>query len=426
MSRGILLLVALLAAVLIPSLLGGNETWSRLQNFPLQWLLIMFGMILLCWVLNTMRLRLLLGDQRDKVSRVKSLGVVMAAEFAYCATPGGSGGPLTIMALLARNGVRPARGSAVFAMDQLSDLLFFLCALSGILIYALFQHLSERMEWLLTVSAVSMFGGLLTCVVVARYHRLLIRLSGRLLVRLNVKGATRLRWARKLLHFLAAFTDTLKLPFQTLITVFALTCLHWVLRYSVLYLALRGLGADLQWAWSFLIQMLSLSAGQFSLLPGGAGAAELTSAALLAPMVGKSTAAAAILIWRAVTYYFYLLVGGPVFLLMLGRPLLKKLMKFRAGVGMSCRVLGCKQFAPAELGPSAGQARVVATGNPRPTSRALDVGFVQWIGSWHILRSETAKGLKRLNAQALRISTVPYRCQNTTVLLPCTNTRSSR
>ena len=329
MSRGLLLFGGLLAAVLVPLLLGGSETWSRLSGFPLPWLLIMFGMILLCWVVNTMRLRLLLGDQRDKVSPVKSLGVVMAAEFAYCATPGGSGGPLTIMALLARNGVRPARGSAVFAMDQLSDLLFFLCALIGILIYALFQHLSERMEWLLTVSAISMFGGLLSCVVIARYHRLLIRLSGRLLVRLNVKGSTRMRWARKLLHFLAAFTDTLKLPAQTLIKVFVLTCVHWVLRYSVLYLALRGLGADLQWAWSFLIQMLSLSAGQFSLLPGGAGAAELTSAALLAPMVGKSTAAAAILIWRAVTYYFYLVVGGPVFLLMLGRPLLKKLMRFR-------------------------------------------------------------------------------------------------
>lgn len=329
MSRAILLLIGLLAAVLIPSLLGGSETWSRLESFPLSWLLVMFGMILLCWAVNTLRLRLLLGDQRDKVSPVKSLGVVMAAEFAYCATPGGSGGPLTIMALLARNGVRPARGSAVFAMDQLSDLLFFLCALSAILIYALFQHLSQRMEWLLIVSAVSMFTGLVSCVVVARYHRLLIRLGGRVLVRLNVQATTRMRWARKLLHFLAAFTDTLKLPLQTLITVFALTCVHWTLRYSVMYLALRGLGADLQWAWCFLIQMLSLSAGQFSLLPGGAGAAELTSAALLAPMVGKSTAAAAILIWRAVTYYFYLLVGGPVFLLMLGRPLLKKLMKLK-------------------------------------------------------------------------------------------------
>ena len=329
MSGALLLLVGLLAALLIPTLLGGSETWQRLDGFPMPWLLVMFSMILLCWAVNTLRLRLLLGDQCDRVSRLRSLGVVMAAEFAYCATPGGSGGPLTIMALLARHGVRPARGSAVFAMDQLSDLLFFLCALSGILIYALFQHLSQRMEWLLMVSAVSLFGGLIICVMVARYHRLLIRLSGRWLARVNVKAATRMRWARKLLQFLAAFTDTLKLPVQTLIKVFALTCVHWVLRYSVLYLALRGLGADLQWAWCFLVQMLALSAGQFSLLPGGAGAAELTSAALLAPMVGKSTAAAAILIWRAVTYYFYLLVGGPVFLLMLGRSLLMKLMKLR-------------------------------------------------------------------------------------------------
>lgn len=329
MKRGLLLLIGLLAAVLIPVLLGGGETWSRLRSFPLHWLLIMFGMILLCWGINTLRLRLLLGDQREKVAPLKSLGVVMAAEFAYCATPGGSGGPLTIMALLARCGVRPARGSAVFAMDQLSDLLFFLCALSGILIYALFQHLSDRLEWLLTVSAVSLFGGLFSCVLIARYHRALIRLSGRLLAGMNITTSTRRCWARKLLHFLAAFTDTLKLPWQTLVKVFALTCVHWLLRYSVLYLALRGLGADLQWAWSFLVQMLSLGAGQFSLLPGGAGAAELTSAALLAPMVGKSTAAAAILIWRVVTYYFYLLVGGPVFVLMLGKPLLKKLMNVR-------------------------------------------------------------------------------------------------
>jgi uncharacterized protein (TIRG00374 family) len=329
MIKFLWLVVALSLAVLVPLLLGGSDMWLRLQRFPLALLLTMLGMIVLCWVLNSFRLRLLLGEQRGQLGRLKSLGVVMSTEFAMCATPGGSGGPLTLMALLARNGVRPAHGSAVFAMDQLSDLLFFLCALIGILIYALFQRLSQNLEWMLTLSAISMFGGLCSCLILARYHRGLIRLSARLLKRLNVRAKTRRRWARKLLHFLAAFTATLKLPWQTLASVFALTCLHWALRYSVLYLALRGLGVDLQWAWSFLIQMLSLSAGQFSLLPGGAGAAELTSAALLAPMVGKSTAAAAILIWRAVTYYFYLLAGGPVFLLMVGRPLLNKLMKLK-------------------------------------------------------------------------------------------------
>ncbi|MFC6335858.1 flippase-like domain-containing protein [Pseudomonas sp. CCM 7891] len=327
MSRLIWLLAALLAALTIPVWLGGGEIGARLQQFPLQWLLVMFFMIVLCWVINTLRIRLLLGEHIGQLGRLKSLGVVMSTEFAMCATPGGSGGPATLMALLARNGIRPAHGSAVFAMDQLSDLLFFLCALLGIAVYALFHTLNPRLEWLLGLSAVSMVGGLFSCLLLVRYHRRLIRLTGLVFKHIKVRASTRRRWARKWLRFLAAFTDTFKLPWQTLVLVFLLTCMHWALRYSVLYLALRGLGTNVQWAWSFLIQMLSLTAGQFSLLPGGAGAAELTSAALLAPMVGKSTAAAAILIWRAVTYYFYLLAGGPVFLLMVGKPLLKRLIQ---------------------------------------------------------------------------------------------------
>ena len=78
-----------------------------------------------------------------------------------------------------------------------------------------------------------------------------------------------------------------------------------------------------------MVQILALTAGQLSLLPGGAGSAELASAALLTPMVGKSSTAAAILIWRFVTYYFYLIVGAPVFLQLAGRPLLNRLMRSR-------------------------------------------------------------------------------------------------
>ena len=333
MGRLIWLVLALLAALAIPVWLGGGESIARLRQFPLPQLLGMFAMIIGCWLINSLRIRLLLGEHRGELGPLKSLGVVISTEFAMCATPGGSGGPLTLMALLARNGIRPAQGSAVFAMDQLSDLVFFLCALVGILLYALFHSLSPRLEWLLGLSAVSMVGGVISGWAVVHFHRRLIRLAGLVLKAMKVSAITRRRWARRLLRFLAAFSATLKLPRSTLLGVFALTSLHWLLRYSVLYLALRGLGGEVQWAWSFLIQMLSLTAGQFSLAPGGAGAAELTSAALLAPMVGTSTAAAAILIWRAVTYYFYLLAGAPVFLLMVGKPLLKRLFQGRQAAG---------------------------------------------------------------------------------------------
>ncbi|MDT6185944.1 lysylphosphatidylglycerol synthase domain-containing protein, partial [Streptococcus pneumoniae] len=90
----------------------------RLQGFDPGLLLTLLGMILLCWVINAMRLRLLLGQQGARLGYLRSLGVVMATEFAICTTPGGSGGPLTLMALLARERIGPARSGAVFAMDQ--------------------------------------------------------------------------------------------------------------------------------------------------------------------------------------------------------------------------------------------------------------------------------------------------------------------
>jgi uncharacterized protein (TIRG00374 family) len=329
MKRLAWLALALVVAVVLPWALGGGELLSRLRGFPPTLLCALFAMIGLCWTLNALRLKLLLQAQGKALSLVRAVGMVMATEFAICATPGGSGGPLTLVALLSRRGIGPARSSAVFAMDQLSDLLFFGLAVAGVLLYAVFHNLNSRLEWLLGSSALLMALALLGCWAVARHQRRFLALSGYLLSRMRMSRPRRWRWTRRWLHFVHAFKDTLGMPKPLLALAFLLTSSHWGLRFSVLWLVLRGLGSDLQWAWSFLVQILSLSAGQFSLLPGGAGAAELTSAALLAPMVGKPTAAAAILIWRMVTYYFYLLAGAPVFVLMVGKPLLRRLMAFR-------------------------------------------------------------------------------------------------
>ena len=280
MSRGWLLLFGLIGASLIPLVLGGSDMFPRLRAFPLDSLLLMFGMIVVCWFIN-------------------------------------------------RRGLRPAQTSAVFAVDQLADLTFFLCALGAILIYALSHSLSPNMESSLIFSAVFLVGLFVGAVMLIRYLHQVIRFNGRVLARLGVSSRKRLHWGRKILHFRIALHDSLRLPKRRLLAVFLLSSTHWLLRFSVLDLTLRGLGVDIQWAWTFLIQMVSLSAGQLSLIPGGAGGTELTSAALLAPMIGKSTAAAAIVIWRAVTFYFYLVAGGPVFAVLAGRPLLKKLISSR-------------------------------------------------------------------------------------------------
>ncbi len=328
MSRGLWLLAgALLVALLVPLLLGGSGLFGRLANFPADLLLLMLGMVLLGWLLNSLRLQLLLGPRRPPPLR--AFGIVIATEFAICATPAGAGGALTMMVLLMRQGITAARGTAVFAVEQLCDLAFFACALIGVLFYAMTHAVSTRLAGLLALAAFLMIGALVLLALLGRFHRQVFRFNGWLIGRLGAKPRFKRRWARRLLGFRNALGESLSLPWAILLGVFALTVIHWLLRYSVLYLTLRGLGSELAWAWTFVVQILALTAGQFSLLPGGAGSAELAAAALLAPLVGKSSSAAAIVIWRFVTYYFYLIAGAPVFLHLAGRPLLRKLVRTR-------------------------------------------------------------------------------------------------
>ncbi|MDZ3995655.1 hypothetical protein PspTeo4_43952 [Pseudomonas sp. Teo4] len=203
-------------------------------------MLTLLGMIILCWVINAVRLRLLLGQHGTKIGRLRSLGVVMATEFAICTTPGGSGGPLTLMALLAHDRIGPARSGAVFAMDQLNDLVFFFCAMLAIAGYAMFHRLGHSQESMLLGSALLLCVALALVAGLLRYRRRVMRFNGQWLRRLGIARQRRQCWTRKLLHFIQALAQTWRLPKRTLALVFTLTCAHWGLRYSVLFLVLRG------------------------------------------------------------------------------------------------------------------------------------------------------------------------------------------
>lgn len=330
MKRIVLLLsLGLLVAIAIPLFFGGRDLFAELASFPLQRLLLMLGLIGLCWNINALRLRLLLAGRAGRLKQVRAVGIVMSTEFAICATPGGTGGLITLLSLLARRGVRPAQTTAIFAVDQLTDLLFFLSALIGVALYVIVEAIDLDLGWLVGLPSLLLVCGFILLWLIIRHYSRLLQVTGVWLERLKVRRKARFGFARRLLHFRNALIETLRLPRMILLAVFALCCVHWMLRYSVLYLAVKGLGAHIDWAWTFLVQMLSMAAGQLSFLPGGAGGAELTSTALLAPLIGYQSAAAAVLIWRFVTYYFYLIAGFPVFLALAGRTFVKLLYRQR-------------------------------------------------------------------------------------------------
>jgi uncharacterized protein (TIRG00374 family) len=314
----LLALLALLLGLAVPLSYGGLDALRFLLEVP-GWLVpAMIAMVLAGWGLNALRLYTLADGLGVGIGYRQALQTVVATEFASCASPAGTGGPVAFVLLLRRHGLVGARAAAFFAVEQVMDLLFFLGALPIAVILLASRTDLPELGGIATLLGLVLGTGILTVWSLLDHYRKLLLLSGRLLQRLRVPSTTRSRLARWALQFRSGVSLLLRLPKPRLLAVYGLCAGHWLLRYSILYLVLEALGHPLAWPYLLLVQMISLSVGQLSFLPGGSGGVELGISSLLAPFVPGTTLAGALILWRFGTFYWYLLAGTPVFLLTMG------------------------------------------------------------------------------------------------------------
>ncbi len=322
---GFLAVLGIVLSLGIPLLLGGTEVLPALAGFP-PWLMVaMLLMIFVGWNMNAGRLRLLAGGSGVHLSQGEALAIVMATEFAFSATPGGSGAPITYAGLLRPKAIPGPRAFAMYATDQLMDMIFFVVSMLLLFLYWMLAPSIWNPGWQLMVMGGMLLGGLVLIALSLRFYRRVMLALGHILRRFKVKASTRRRLARWAIEFRHSLQLIRSFSRPRLVGVLALCSIHWLLRYSILYLAILGLGGHISWSYAFIVQMLSLTAGHVTLLPGGSGGAEASSTLLLAPYLEPATAGAAIIIWRLVTFYWYLIAGAPVFAALAGRPLWQRL-----------------------------------------------------------------------------------------------------
>ncbi len=324
-SASVTLVIALLAGIAVPLLWSGGRLLDGLRLLPLPALAAGLGLIVLSWGCNATRLALLTGGIGQPLSWWRSLGMVMATEFAICVTPGGTGGPVIFTQLGASRGLAATTALALYAFAQLSDLLVFTVALIGFAV-----SLQGLRNPVLASDQLWLVGPLLAVLLVLavaalRHYRPVLILSGHAL-----RGAgISLRWRRRLtrwsLQFRKGMTLLIRLPRWRLALVLLFCVLHWIARYSVLFLLLCALEVTIPWAYTYAAQMIALAAGAVIPLPGGSGGVELAMTLLLTPYLKPALAAAVVIGWRFATYHWYLIVGAPIFALMAGSALWRQL-----------------------------------------------------------------------------------------------------
>ena len=319
------LLIGLFAIGLaVPIALGGKESLALITTLNFEDITFLLVTMIVVWHLNLLKLRILMSGKLIGLSYWRMIRIYMAAEFVSKTTPAGSGAPLAAITLLSPHNVSASTCVAIFCVVGCMDAIVLIAYISLFALTGLSTILGGN-------AGVSMLllGAIMACVIFATYllisrHKLLVGLADQIL-RLLTVGPSKRRAAHKALISLhRAIKKITQLPRWRLLVSWAACLLYWIIYLSTLYLSILLIGGHISWTDAGFIQIIAMGIGHLLMIPGGIGGSEISSAVLLTPILGPAIAASAILIWRFLMLYLYLIVGGLSMLSLMASPVTQK------------------------------------------------------------------------------------------------------
>ena len=315
----LLILLSLGLSLGVPLFLGGMGGLSGLLELPGPAVALLLGLVLGEWLLHAARLPLLASALGYRMGLGSAVGTVVAAEFAGLATPAGTGAGATYLFLLNRHGLPVGVGAGLSAVNLLIDVVFFATALPVVaLVYLLGDHLGQTLPISGVVIGLPLIG-LAALTALIRHHRRLALWVGRHMGHSRRLRRLRFRLARLLVQFRQSVRMLARMGWQRLLALYLLCIGRYALRYALLPVVLFYLGSPVPWEYLFITQAVALFVGVATFLPGGGGGVEVGMGLLLRPYLEAATISTALLAWRFLTFYWYLIVGGLVFVVTTGR-----------------------------------------------------------------------------------------------------------
>ncbi len=267
-----------------------------------------------CWGL---RIKLLGEGLGAPVPYRRAVALVTSGLFAAAVTPGRVGGEPWRIAMLVRGGATGAAASRTILADRATDMLFFLL-LGGLAAAALPFIFGDAGD----VQALGFlaFAGLAAIVAIlvlalvrprplARSLAALARVAGRLAKRAKRDHAPAIE------AFLREVTAGLRQLVREKPLVLAAAALLsvalWTCELSILWVVLEGFGFGAPYIAVYMAGVLVVMIASVPALPGGTGLAEVAALTLLTPLAPGLTPAF-LVVWRGLTYYVDLSLGGVV------------------------------------------------------------------------------------------------------------------
>jgi uncharacterized protein (TIRG00374 family) len=326
-SHLFLLTLSITLTLAVPLVIGGLGQFKLLGRLSWASATALMLIILVSWAANALRLRLLLRAMGRKIGFGEGTLITIAAEFAGNATPGAVGLPVTYTFLLRKLKLTFGGAMGMVSVIILADVLYY-GTLMPFAAFVLFFERTPHTSRLVALVAVVVIGGCLILWALLKYYRPVCRHVGRQMGRVRWLASRRYRLGRMTVEYLRAMRILRSMSWSQRVGLYLVTLGYWVPRYTLLVVVIGTVGKTVvPFTYIFLMQGLLNLGGQIIFLPGGAGGVDAAYSVLMSPYLTPQTIGLTLILWRVYTYYLYLAVGAPIFLLKTGeaaRALLSK------------------------------------------------------------------------------------------------------
>ena len=302
---------------------GGNIDLAAIANIAPPYLLTAFGLVLLDWALECVRLTMLVRTLGEQVRLRTLIRVVTSALFVARITPFNSGGDPFQIYGLSQAGVPLGRATAAVAVKS----LLHGSARVGLGLMVPFLLMLTAQEWRPgSQTEVALYAGLgIYLTLIAAAIGLFVGRAwvGRYLDRLSRRPAiaswlARPRIAKAITNLIEqskVFVDAIGRfgrhsgRRRTLVAVALLSLVGWSSILLVPVVLVRALGSPAPAAAVAVTSIIFYLAVAFGPTPGSAGASEMAFAALYGTFVPSALVGSLVLVWRLLTHYLGLVVG---------------------------------------------------------------------------------------------------------------------
>jgi uncharacterized protein (TIRG00374 family) len=315
-----LLIVSITLSLAVPFFLGGLSQFQLLRRLA-WWAIGLFTLLVLTsWAFNALRTQMLMKASGRRVSWWNAALVTISAEFAGSATPGAVGMPATYTFLFHNLGVGLPQAIGLVGLIMVTDLAFYGTLMPLAAIFQLFAE-GASLNSLRLVAAIMtvVLGGALVLWNLVCHYRQVCLFIGRQMGKVAWLARYRYRLARATVQFIRSVRLLRKMPWSWRLGLYLVTVGFWLPRYLILVCIIHLASQTVPWSYLLLVQGVLNLGGQLFVLPGGGGTVDAGYAAFLSPYLNRETLAFTLLVWRTYTFYWLLILGGPIFLFKTGK-----------------------------------------------------------------------------------------------------------